>query len=363
MKQKNKNLNSQSDLKVAIITDPLIKIEYWYDQLMSILKTFSNSEIYTPYYKQEIIKKFFPTTQVHDSFLQLITPADNNSEFWLKMEKIAYKTFRFKDYDVLISISSRAARFARSNKNLPHIAIVLEPKNLFSTKILQQKEIKVIKNLNAVISNSNSDKRKLRRLYGVNADIIYPPIEVKKFKPEKILHRKENWFLSTTNMSTRSLKMLIKASVQSNTPLKIVGALKEGLDAEELIKEFKARGIVKFVGNISEEESLNLMQRCRAFIYPVRSRKFARIPIEANAAGTPVIAYKRGSVIETISTQYPKTGVFFNKYNYKSLAKVLENFKDNEFDSKNCIMKAEEYDSSIFMYKLKTYVEDTVQSN
>jgi glycosyltransferase involved in cell wall biosynthesis len=363
MKHKKHKTNSQSKLKVAIVTDPIIQHKNWYTELKYIIETFPNSEIFTPYYKPELVQVEFSNIRIHDTFLQLVAPEENNTETWLKLERVAYKTLRIRSFDLVISISSRGARFIKTKKNLKHIGIIIEPKRLFNKKRLHRKEIKTLQSLDAVITSSNSNKRKIKRLYGVTADVLYPPIEVEKFKPKKLLHRKENWYLATTDMSNRALTMLIKATVKANTPLKIIGPLKPNLEVDQLIKEYKARGLVKFIGDIPHEARIELMQRCRAFIYPIKSRRFGRIPIEANAAGTPVIAYKRGSVIETISTQYPKTGIFFNKYNYKSLSKTLENFNDDEFDSKNCIMKAEEYDSSIFMYKLKTYVEDIVQNN
>lgn len=362
-KSKNDRKEPRSNLKIAVVTDPLIRYEGWHEQLKYILKIFPNSCLFTPYYEPEYIEKAFENIDIKDTFLQLVAPENNKKEAWLKWERIAYRTLKLRNYDVVISISARSAHFIRTRKNLKHIAIILKPQVLFSSPRLQKKNKVAIKDLDAVIANSNSDKRKIRRLYEINSDVMYPPIEVDKYKPEKILHRKESWFLANSSISNRALKLVIKAAVKANAPLKVVGALRESLDAEQLIKDLNARGVVKFLGEVPEQARIELMQRCRAFIYPVKSRNFGRIAVEANAAGSPVIAYRRGSVIETLSTEHPKTGVFFKKYNHRSLAKVLSRFDDKEFDSKSCIMKAEEFDTSIFMYKLKNYVEDVVQGH
>jgi glycosyltransferase involved in cell wall biosynthesis len=353
----------KSNIKVAVVTDPLVDKKYWHEQLKCILELFENCELFTPYYKAEYVKENFSDIDIHDSFLQLIAPEDNSKKKWLKLERLAYKIFSFRDYDIVISISSRCARFIRTTKDSKHIAIVLQPHRLFTSKRLQAKEKEAIQKADAVVTNSNSDKRKIRRLYKVNSDVIYPPIDVDKFKPERLLNRKESWFLTDADISTRALKLVIRAVVEAKVPLKIVGPLRPDIDSEELIKEMKAKGLVKFLGKLSEENRIELLQRCKAYIYPKKSREFGRVAVEANAAGTAVIAYRRGAVIETISENHPKTGVFFQKYNYKSLAKVLKEFNEDEFDSKNCIMKAQELDTSIFMYKLKTYVEDIVQSS
>jgi glycosyltransferase involved in cell wall biosynthesis len=361
-RQEHKKLPT-SDLKVAVVTDPLIEKEKWHEQLKYILKLFPKSTLYTPYYKTAYTKENFSDTDIRDSFLQLIAPENNKKEKWLKLERLAYRTFSFRNYDVVISISSRCARFIRTRKNIKHIAILLRPKKLFTSKRLKAKERKAIRGVDGVIANSQSDKRKIRRIYKINSDVIYPPVNVSEFKLDKLLHRKENWFLTEADVSLRALRLVIKAVVKAKVPLKIVGQLRENVYAEELIKDLKAKGLVKFLGKLSKSSRIDLLQRCRAFIYPVKSRDFGKVTVEANAAGTAVVAYRRGAVIETISADHPKTGVFFRKYNYKALSKVLSSFNEKEFDSKNCIMKAEELDCSIFMYKLKTYVEDTIQSN
>jgi glycosyltransferase involved in cell wall biosynthesis len=353
----------KSNIKVAVVTDPLIDKKHWHEQLKCILELFGNCTLFTPYYRPEYVKENFSDVDIHDTFLQLIAPEDNSKKKWLKLERLAYKTLSFRNYDIVISISSRCARFVRTDKDTKHVAIVLQPHRLFTSKRLWAKEKEAIQRADAVITNSNSDKRKIRRLYKVNSDVIYPPINVDKFKPKKLLNRKESWFLMDADISTRALKLVIRAVVEAKVPLKIVGLLRPDIDPEELIREMKAKGLVKFLGELSEESRIGLLQRCKAYIYPKKSRQFGQVAIEANSAGTAVIAYRRGAVIETISENHPKTGVFFQKYNYKSLAKVLKEFDEEEFDSKNCIMKAQELDTSIFMYKLKTYVEDIVQSS
>ncbi|HQJ73719.1 MAG TPA: hypothetical protein PLW74_02430, partial [Candidatus Dojkabacteria bacterium] len=75
----------------------------------------------------------------------------------------------------------------------------------------------------------------------------------------------------------------------------------------------------------------------------------------------PVIAYRDGGVVETISDTNPKTGIFFDKYNYKSLAKVLRKFDEKEFKADNCRKQAAQFASEIFQYKLRTYVEDVLK--
>jgi len=105
-----------------------------------------------------------------------------------------------------------------------------------------------------------------------------------------------------------------------------------------------------------------LLAKAKALIFPVKGEDFGMVPVEANAAGTPVIAYKDGGVLETISDSNPKTGIFFDKYDYKELVKILKRFNEKEFNADGCRKQAAQFSSEIFQYKLKRYVEDILES-
>jgi len=130
---------------------------------------------------------------------------------------------------------------------------------------------------------------------------------------------------------------------------------------KNLVKSLNAKGLIKFLGYFSDEEKPVLLAKAKALIFPVKGEDFGIIPVEANAAGTPVIAYRDGGVVETISDTNPKTGIFFDKYNYKSLVKVLRKFDEKQYKPDNCRKQAAQFASEIFQYKLRTYVEDVLK--
>ena len=127
---------------------------------------------------------------------------------------------------------------------------------------------------------------------------------------------------------------------------------------KELVKQLNAKGYVKFLGYVSDIERIKLLGRCKGLIFPVRNEDFGIVPVEANAAGTPVIAFREGGVLETISDVNPKSGIFFDKYDYKALSKVLKSFDSEEYNPENCRKQAANFAVEIFKYKLKRYVED-----
>ena len=218
--------------------------------------------------------------------------------------------------------------------------------------------------VDAIIANSEVVRKRIKKYYKVDAEVIYPPIEVEELASEQLPNRKENWFLYLGRIETyKGVELAIRACVDAKVPLKIAGKGDDEERMHRLVKDLNAKGLISFLGFVSDTERNNLLKRCKALIFPAKGEDFGIVPVEANALGTPVIAYRNGGVIETISEENPKTGMFFDKYNYKELSKILKKFNENEFDSKTCISQAKQFDSSIFMYKLKTYVEDVVQNN
>ena len=107
---------------------------------------------------------------------------------------------------------------------------------------------------------------------------------------------------------------------------------------------------------------IELLGKAKGLIFPVKNEDFGIVPVEANAAGTPVIAYKQGGVVETISDSNPKTGIFFTKYDYKELSKILKKFDEKDYKPENCRKQADNFAVEIFQYKLKRYVEDILEN-
>jgi len=132
---------------------------------------------------------------------------------------------------------------------------------------------------------------------------------------------------------------------------------------KEIVKDSNAKGLVQILGYISDPKKFELLQRAKALIFPVKDEDFGIVPIEAMAAGTPVIAYKEGGPMETISEKNPKTGMFFDKYNYKELAEKLKEFDSDDFDPINCRKQAENFAFEIFVYKIQTYVQDVLSKD
>lgn len=380
--------------KIAVVTDPLFKLGGAERHARSILQTFDNVTIYTPYCDKKFVKEFFPNIKVKTSFMQYMPFKFSLRYLYLLILPLAYKSFRFKGYDAVVSISIGFAKFTKG-RGIPHIHWCLSPSKFFWEKdgrslkganqlkginrllfkfysffigsfledLWKKWDRDAIRQVDRIIANSKVVQKRIEKYYGCTSDVIYPPVEVKEISEVSMSKKKENWFLYLGRIETyKGVDLAIKGAFDAKVPLKIAGVGDDLERMKELVKKLNAKGYVKFVGYPTDDERIDLLCRAKALIFPVKGEDFGIVPVEANAAGTPVIAYRDGGVLETISEENPKTGIFFDKYSYKEISKILSNFDSRSFKADNCRKQANNFTLEIFQYKLRTYVEDVIQN-
>jgi len=390
---KRKLRNRGANIKVAVVTDPLYKRGGAEDHIRGILQAFPKAEIFTAYHDPKFTSEYYPHVKVHHSFMQYLPKKFELKYPYMVFLPGAYRSFKFDKFDIVVSISISFAKLVKT-KNIPHVNICMSP-----PKFLWQKEGRTLKSKDKLtglnkflfgiygslvepslekkwrkwdkesaqrctkmIGISNVVKERIKKYYDVEADVMYPPVDTKPLRASKAINRKENWFLYSGRVETyKGVKLAIQACVKAGVPLKVVGKGDDLDEMQALVQKLNAKGFVKFLGYVSDEEKFDLMSRAKALLFPVRHEDFGIVPVEANASGTPVIAFREGGVLETISEENPKTGIFFDEYKVDALAKILKNFKSSDFLPDNCRKQANNFASEIFVYKLQNYVKDVLQ--
>ena len=378
--------------RVAVVSDPLFKYGGAEKHLEGILEAFPNSTLFTAFCDRDFVKRYLPNVELKTSFMQHI-PGKFKLKYLLQIfQPWAYRSFNYREYDCIVSLSIAFAKYTRGN--IPHINICMSPSKFLWEKqgrsIKDSKQLKGVNRLffsfynlftntflediwkkwdreaaqraDNMIAISKVVQKRIKKYYKRDSDVIYPPVDVKKIIEATKIQRKENWFLYLGRVETyKGVELAIRAAHDAQVPLKIAGVGDDLERMQELVKELNAKGLIKFVGFVSDKEKLDLLAKAKALIFPVKGEDFGIVPVEANAAGTPVIAYRDGGVTETISDINPVSGIFFEKYDYKSLSKILKNFDGRQFKSENCRKQASGFASEIFVYKLQRYVEDVIQ--
>lgn len=214
-------------------------------------------------------------------------------------------------------------------------------------RILDFKSAQIPKYL---IANSKEVAGRIEKFYRRNSLVIYPPIEIPDMKnPVK----KEDYYLIGGRVSRhKGHDIAIKAFTKLGLPLKVFG----GTFASYGLDQFKksAGKNIEFLGEVAEEEKWDLMKRAKAFIFPSEQEDFGIIPVEAMAAGTPVIALNQGGVKETVVEG--KTGTFFEERTSEALMGAVRRFEKMKINPKDCITQAKKFSKERFKKEMLEFV-------
>jgi glycosyltransferase involved in cell wall biosynthesis len=185
------------------------------------------------------------------------------------------------------------------------------------------------------------------RCYRRDSTIIYPPVNTDRFAPSPEVGE---YFLSLGRLVPyKRVHLAVEACTRLGLPLLVGGA---GRDRERL--EALAGPTVQFLGRVPDEDLAGLYARCKAFLLPGQE-DFAITPVEAQAAGRPVIASRGGGALDTVVEG--ETGVFFDEPTVDSLAEALARFDAGAFDPARIVANAGRFDVSVFRDKISAYVD------
>lgn len=337
-------------MKVAIVYDRVNKWGGAERVLMALHKIYPKAPLYTSVYDPEGAPwaKVFP--KIIPSFLQRISFAKRNHEFFAFFMPFVFSRFDFSKYDLVISVTSEFAKSINTKGKTKHFCYCLTPtRYLWSgynqyfksptlkviswplVKLLRILDKKASKKPDLIIAISTEIQNRINKYYGRDSNIIFPPVEINHQSPI-INHqsRKHYLLVSRLDYGYKKVDLAIKAFNKLGYPLIIVGAGRE----EKKLKKIAAKNII-FAGRVDEAKLTNYYREAKALIMP-QEEDFGIVAVEAQNNGTPVIAYKKGGALDTVISG--KTGIFFGKQNENSLIKAIKEFEKKKFDRK-CLVK------------------------
>ena len=192
------------------------------------------------------------------------------------------------------------------------------------------------------VAISTEIQERIRRYYNRDSIIIYPPVDVRRYCPAP---QHEDYYLIVSRLIPyKRIDIAIKALTQLGLPLRVVG---KGRDRKAL--EALAGPNVTFMGYVPDDELVDLLAHCKAFIFPGRE-DFGIAPLEAQASGRPVIAYGAGGALDSIVDG--QTGAFFHEATPEALAQVVQSFDADRVDPLACRANAERFSVERFQQEL-----------
>ncbi len=358
-------------MKVALVYDRVNKFGGAERFFKNILDIFPDAPIYT---LVSDLKKsnWVNNHKVIPTFFNKIKYLRTRHELLAPLASLAFETHDLSAYDLVISLTSADAKSVITHPHQTHICICLTPtRYLWDEKKHYRQDIKIkvlpqfifnyfrfVDNLfsnrpDFYIAISKEVQNRILKNYQKNSVVIYPPVDSKFFvrTPQKTSSRK--YFLVVSRLvQYKKVDLVIKTFNRLNQKLIVVG---EGHDLKKL--QNIAHKNISFVGQVTDEQLKKYYQSAKAVIFP-QKEDFGLVPLEAQASGTPVIAYKKGGALETIIDG--QTGLFFSFQKPSSLSKALKKFSQTKFNYQNCIRNARQFSTQEFKQKLIDFIKQVV---
>lgn len=356
-------------MKVAIVYDRVNKIGGAERVLESLADIFPRPTLFTSIYSKKNTSWARRFT-VKTSYLQKIPVLNKRHELIPYLMPFAFESFNFEPYDLVISVTSEAAKGVVVPSKTPHICICLTPtrylwsgysqyfKNIIF-RIMAQPLIWYLRRWDLVASQrpdsfiaiSENVKKRIKKYYNRESIVIYPPSDRlfnKKIKEVEIPEK--NYFLVVSRLvEYKRIDLAVKACSRLKLPLVVIG---EGGEFEKL--DAIAGDTVTFKGKVTDEELVSYYKNCRALLFP-GLEDFGITMVEVQMAGKPVIAYAGGGALEILDEG--KTGVFFHKQTVQALCDVLLKFKDSRYNGRDCKINARRFSEKNFKKAFLSYLQ------
>ncbi len=354
-------------MKIALVYDRINKWGGAERILLSLHKIYPQAPIFTSVYSREAV--WAKKIKIIPSFIQRIPFAKKHHEYFASLMPLAFESFNFDSYDLVISVTSEAAKGIITSPKTRHICICLTPTRYLWSGYLQYFKnetfrfatsplVNYLRRWDRIASNrpdsvvaiSDNVKRRINKYYGRNSQVIYPPSDLlfKRAVSKKELEIDDYFLVVSRLVDYKNVDIAIKACNKLKLPLIIVG---EGHEREKLME--MAGSTIQFVGKVSDAMLLRYYKNCRAFIFP-GNEDFGITMVEAQHSGKPVIALRSGGATEIV--QSGKTGVFFDKPAVVSLVDVLKKFKPSRYNSTACKRNAQRFTENKFMREINILV-------
>ena len=365
--------------KVAIVYDRVNKWGGAERVLLALHEIFPTAPLYASVYDPEKAPwaKVFP--KVHASFLQNIPFAKNHHEFFSFLMPLAFSSFDFSEYDLVVSVTSEFAKNIRTNGKTKHICYCLTPtRYLWSgyrdyfkdvvfkviswpfVLLLRSVDKKSARKPEVMVAISTEVKKRIKKYYRRDSKIIFPPVNVSKFQITssklqtnfKLQKKKYYLLVSRLDYGYKKVDLAIKAFNKLGYPLIIIGTGREEKKLRKIAKDN-----IFFAGRVDDKRLAEYYRGAKALIMP-QEEDFGIVSVEAQAHGVPVIAYKKGGSSDTVIPG--KTGVLFDKQTVESLSGAIAKFEKMKFNRRAMMISAERFSKARFKKEFLDLVKKVI---
>lgn len=367
-------------MRVAIVCDWLVVYAGAERVLEQILKIYPDADLFCLVdFLPKDQRSFIMDKKTHTSFIQNLPRAKKNYRSYLPLMPLAIEQLDVSAYDLVISSSHAVAKGVLTGPDQVHISYVHSPiryawdlqhqylqeanltrgmKGWTAKAILHYIRLWDYRTAHGVdhfIANSEFIARRIKKVYGREADVVYPPVDVDAYE---MCEDKDDFYLTASRMVPyKKIKLIVEAF--NEMPDKQLVVIGDGPEYGK-IKEI-AKGNIVLMGYQPFAVLKEKMQKAKAFVFAAEE-DFGITPVEAQACGTPVIAYGKGGALETIRGQEceDSTGLFFYRQTTEAVIEVVRSFETLSTDivPQICRNNAERFSTERFLTDMRSYIDE-----
>jgi len=366
-------------VKVAIVHDWLTSMGGAEAQVLELHKMYPEAPIYTSVYDKDRMKAF-ADCDVRTTYLERVLPKFIRYKhvLWPVLRAHAFRRLDMQKYDLIISSSTAEAKAVKKRPDATHISYCNTPtryywshyeefKNSFNFGFLtvfikpvirpfvwwmRKLDLSAVTGVDYFIANSHEVKRRITKYYKRDSTVIYPAVDVSHYSkpPKDAPEIRSGFIIWGRHVPYKRFDLAVIACTQLGVDLTVVG---EGPETENLKK--MAGPTITFAGRLSDDDLHTAAYEAKAFLFP-GEEDFGIAPVEAIAAGLPVIAYKSGGALDYVIED--ETGTFFNSQTIPALSKAINTLDTSKFDQSKMRDSIKKFAPSRFHKDIENFVSN-----
>lgn len=333
--------------------------------LLALHQLYPEAPLYTSFVDYSHLPDYFRRLDIRPSYMQRLPGFLKRRPHWLlPLDMFAFQDFDLSEYDMVLSSSYVAAKSVLTASETCHICYTHTPMRFawdlypnfmrdtanpltrLGARVLLQYfrmwDVQTSNNVDYFIANSETVRRRIQKHYRRDATVIYPPVQTCRFS---LSQAPSDYYLVVSRLVPyKRIDLAVEAFNRSGQELIIIGTGREQKRLEAM-----ARPNIRFLGWQSDEAVARYLSQAKALIFP-GEEDFGILPVEAQAAGVPVIAYARGGALETV--RHGDTGFLFGEQTPESLLAAIRESGRCRFDREHIAANAARFDERVFAERM-----------
>ncbi|EIW8766411.1 glycosyltransferase family 4 protein [Klebsiella pneumoniae] len=366
-------------IDIGIVADWLVAYAGAEKVIKEFIDLYPGSELYSVVdFLSDTSREQLHNQKAKTTFIQKLPFSKTKYQKYLPFMPLAIEQLDLSSHEVILSSSHAVAKGVLTGPDQLHISYVHSPiryawdlqhqylqeaklnngvKGLLAKLILHKIRVWDYRTANGVdhfVANSKFISRRIKKVYGRHSDVIYPPVDVERFLLNE--NKDDYYFTASRLVPYKRIDLIVEAfSHMPDKKLVVIG------DGSEMTKiKSKATKNIEILGYQENSVMQNYMRNAKAFVFAAEE-DFGITPVEAQACGTPVIAYGKGGALETIRPigVDMATGIFFHKQDVASIIEAVSSFNSvsEKLEPNNCRKNAVKFSRERFQNEMKIYVE------